>query len=164
MPRSISAFMLERSIKRAAERGPVPTPAEWVNTQPPQWRPMCAVFAVNINTPGGIVGKTVDDMIATAGKAGVKMSRRTFFRKWDVMKDFGVVVQEKNWHPDSEPGNPRRAPSTWIINLREQVPDVPNVFEPDESDIAAWLASTGTAAAVDEMRARLAMQSPQPPF
>ena len=58
----------------------MPTVAEWVDSQPEAWRLACMVFAVNVNTIGGIVGKTIDEIVTTANRASVRLSRRTIVR------------------------------------------------------------------------------------
>jgi hypothetical protein len=157
--------LIEYNEKRRAACGPVPTPYEWVNSQPERWRLVCLVFAVNINTTGGIVGKTIDEIVKTANADGARVSRRTLTRALPALERHAVVRQERNF--DLDRSEIRRKPSTWLIGLRNAMPG--DVLPPhDASDFdahnAAWLHAHGIEAMIEAVTARVAAQSPQPPF
>lgn len=159
-------MILERNEKRRAAHGIPPTPQQWVANQPERWRLVCQVFAVNVNTPGGITGKTIDDIVKTANARGVRISRRTLLRALPHLERFGVVRQERHVEQWSS-GEIRRKPSTWIIGLRSSMPEhilpSPESAGLDALD-AAWLKAHGFNAAISEMSARVAEQPQDPPF
>ena len=165
-PKGVQGLFMEHNEKRRAEHGIAPTPDEWVDNQPERWRLICEVFAVNVNTLGGITGKTIDDIVKTANARGVRISRRTLFRVLPDLERFGVVRQERHTER-RESGEIRRKPSTWSIGLRSSMPDhiLPSLGSADFDAIdAAWLKANGFDVAINEMNTRFAEQSPDPPF
>jgi hypothetical protein len=123
--------ILEANRKRRAQRGYAPTPEEWVNSQPERWRLICKVFAVNVNTCGGIVSKPLQDIVKNANDRGYKIGLTTVRKFLPGLEHYGVVRQEQNWYPNSDAGAPRRAPSTWLLGLRKRMPDM--ILPPDDA-------------------------------
>jgi hypothetical protein len=168
--RDVQRLFLEHSKKRHAERGYAPTSEEWVQQQPEKWRAVCAVFAVNVNTSGGVVGKTIDEIVATANGAGVCMSRRTLMRRLPDLERHGVLRQERNF--DWSTGTVRRKSSTWLLGLRKRMPDVVLPPADDSGDPQArydarneaWLRAVGEWEGIEAMRARVAVQPAEPWF
>lgn len=168
--RNVQYAIIEVSRKRIERRGYVPAPDEWVAQQPELWRSACAVFAANVNTPGGITGKTINQMVATANAVGVRISVRTFKRRYPDLERYKVVRQER--HVDHLPtGEIRRRPSTWLIRLRDRMPGAVSVDNQGvgaveagyEARNEAWLRETGWSKSIEAMLARVAAQR-EPPF
>jgi hypothetical protein len=160
-PGGIHGVFLDHYRKRRAARGIMPSPGEWVDSQPKRWKPVCQVFAANINVPGGITGKTIDDIVTQANDTGVKMSRRTLFRKLPDLERCGVVRQERHTYYTAD-GEVRRKASTWLIDLRKAMPS--HVLPPhdrldQDARNAAWLGANGFMAAINSMNARIAAQA-----
>jgi hypothetical protein len=163
VPRDINAYMLERSKKRAAERGPVPRPLDWADRQPEQWRLLCSVFAVNVNTTGGIVGLPLNKIVGEARKRGLGVSKRTVERYLPDLEANGIIKGIRMFDSRTQ----RREPTTWILELRNTMPDLPVRPEDRREFIEqynAWIKSNGANRRIAEMNARVAAQSPEPPF
>jgi hypothetical protein len=160
--------IIEANRKRRVRLDRTPTVAEWVERQPERWRLACQVFAMNVNTPGGITGKTLDQIAKTANDKGVRMSRSTLVRALPHLERHGVVRQER--HSYRLPtGEMRRSPSTWLIGLRSRMPDVmPPPFVAPQADHEArndsWLRAHGLSKDIEAMLARVAEQPVTPPF
>lgn len=137
---------------------------DWVTRQPRRYRDVCAVFAY------GGYGMTVDQLVKAANNRGVLVSRATVFNQLPVLEYYGLVTQEKHWD-DLQAGEPRRKPSTWLVNHSKVIPDqVADVREirrllDERDDIGAWIESQpGIKASIDAMHAREANQPAEPPF
>jgi hypothetical protein len=164
-PRGIQELIVEHNEKCRAARGIAPTPEQWADNQPERWKLICQVFAVNINVPGGITGKTITDIVKTAKARGVTISRRTLVRWLPELERYGVVCQERqfDWSTDEV----RRKPSAWLIDLRKAMPShllpLHDALDLDASN-AAWLEAHGLTEGIDSMNARIAAQAAQAPF
>jgi hypothetical protein len=162
--------------KAKAARAAVPPPAtrEWVAMQPERWQMLVNTFAVNENTCGGIVEKTLADIVKTANARGCAISLSTVKRYLPDLYRYRVVTREHRWHPDSTEASPMSAPSTWVFGIRNVMPDVIIPPMPDEDDPLysqkvdvrndAWLRQVGAMAGVNRMRMRLVAQGSVAPF
>ena len=112
-------MMLERSRKRAAELDR-PTEHDWALSQPVKWRDACMIFAMASNTRGGVVGWSMQAMLANAGNP---MSLRTFTRQVASLQEHGIVYQDEKRSLYSDTTDLySQAPSTWFLFLDRVMP------------------------------------------
>lgn len=159
---------LAAKARRRAKESNSPTLGEWVESQPAQWCSAALVFALNANTPGGVVGVSVDEMISVANSRGVKISRRTFMQRVKLMQGAGIVWQDRK-RPEAYDGGFRQEPSTWFIRTRQSMPGT--LEAPPADDLGseddrteAWLRLSGVDQIIKEMNYRVARQPTAPPF
>lgn len=115
--------MLERSKKRVAACD-CPTEMEWVQAQPVYWQRSCLVFALAANTRGGVVGKSMEQIVKEANAAGVKVSLRSFKTDVAYLQHYHVVYQDESIPYQYRDGEFVQRPSTWVIRLNEVMPDI----------------------------------------